>query len=278
MSRSGRSSRLFRQVLFGIAATLALAGCSGADFVLPELSDADVYRASLTVGSASSDLPKYLRTEAESRELLHRIAGRLQASAPALCQHAKAETCRINVTYSRDGEVNAYASGTNSVVVQRGLLDLLQSEDEVAAVVAHEFGHHLGRHIEEKKRNAAIGAMLAGLAAAGAAMAAGADGNDPGMTNAVGTWAGVGAQIGALSYSKYQEREADLLSAYLLARAGYDLHKAGHVWQVLAQLDKKKTSASLFDTHPAGPERIAAWEKATVEVEHSPTKLPPGKT
>ena len=278
MSRSGRSSRLFRQVLFGIAATLALAGCSGADFVLPELSDADVYRASLTVGSASSDLPKHLRTEAESRELLQRIAGRLQASAPALCQHAKAESCRINVTYSRDGEVNAYASGTNSVVVQRGLLNLLQSEDEVAAVVAHEFGHHLGRHIEEKKRNAAIGAMLAGLAAAGAAMAAGADGNDPGMTNAVGTWAGVGAQIGALSYSKYQEREADLLSAYLLARAGYDLHKAGHVWQVLAQLDKKKTSASLFDTHPAGPERIAAWEKATVEVEHSPTKLPPWKT
>ena len=278
MSRSGRSSRLFRRILFGIAATLALAGCSGADFVLPDLSDADVYRASLTVGSAPLDLPRYLRTDTASRELLQRIAGRLQASAPALCQHAKVETCRINVTYSRDGEVNAYASGINSVVVQRGLLELLQSEDEVAAVVAHEFGHHLGRHIEEKKRNAAIGAVLAGLAAAGAAMAAGADGNNPGMTNAVGTWAGVGAQIGALSYSKSQEREADLLSAYLLARADYDLHKAGHVWQVLAQLDKKKIKASLFDTHPAGPERIAAWEKAIVEVEHSPKKLPPWKT
>jgi predicted Zn-dependent protease len=262
----------------GIAATLALAGCSGADFVLPELSDADVNRASLTVSSASSDLPRYPRTEVESRELLQRIADRLQASAPPLCQHAKVKTCRINITYSNDDEVNAYASGTDSVVVQRGLLELLQSEDEVAAVVAHEFGHHLGRHIEEKKRNAAIGAILAGLAAAGGAMAAGADGNDPAMTRAVGTWAGVGAQIGALSYSKSQEREADLLSAYLLARADYDLHRAGHVWQVLAQLDKKKTKASLFDTHPAGPERMAAWEKAVVEVERSPTKLPPWKT
>jgi hypothetical protein len=66
-----------------------------------------------------------------------------------------------------------------------------------------------------------------------------------------------------------------LLSAYLLARAGYDLRKAGHVWQVLAQLDKKKAKASLFDSHPAGPERMAAWEKAIVEVEQSPTKLPP---
>jgi predicted Zn-dependent protease len=278
MSRSGQSARLFRRALFGIAATLALAGCSGADFVLPELSDADVSRASLTVGSESSNPPRHLRTEAESRQLLRRIADRLQASAPALCQHAKVKTCRINIAYSSDGEVNAYASGKDSVVVQRGLLELLQSEEEVAAVVAHEYGHHLGQHIEEKQRNAAIGAILMGLAAAGGAMAAGADGNDPGMTNAVGTWAGVGAQIGALSYSKSQEREADLLSAYLLARAGYDLHKAGHVWQVLAQLDKKKTKASLFDTHPAGPERMAAWEKAIVEVEHSPTKLPPWKS
>ncbi|MFM9841654.1 MAG: M48 family metalloprotease [Dongiaceae bacterium] len=278
MSRSGRSAGSFRRALFGIAATLALTGCSGADFVLPELSDADVNRASLTIGSASSYLPRYLRTEAESRQLLRRIADRLQASAPALCQHAKVKSCRINITYSSDGEVNAYASGKDSVVVQRGLLELLQSEEEVAAVVAHEYGHHLGRHIEEKQRNAAIGAILVGLAAAGGAMAAGADGNDPAMTNAVGTWAGVGAQIGALSYSKSQEREADLLSAYLLARAGYDLRKAGHVWQVLAQLDKKKTKASLFDTHPAGPERMAAWERAIVEVEHSPTKLPPWKS
>jgi predicted Zn-dependent protease len=97
------------------------------------------------------------------------------------------------------------------------------------------------------------------------------------MTDTVGSSMAVGAQIGALSYSKSEEREADLLSAYLLARAGYDLRKAGHVWRVLAQLDRQKAKASLFDTHPAGPERMAAWDKAIVEVEQSPTKLPPWK-
>jgi predicted Zn-dependent protease len=163
-------------------------------------------------------------------------------------------------------------------VVQRGLLELLQTEEEVAAVVAHEFGHHLGQHIEEKQRKAAIGAILAGVLAAGGAAAAGADLDDPGMAGAIGSSMGVGAAIGALSYSKSEEREADLLSAYLLARADYDLRKAGHVWQVLAQLDKKTTRSSLFDTHPAGPERMAAWDKAIVEVEHSPTKLPPWKS
>jgi hypothetical protein len=35
-----------------------------------------------------------------------------------------------------------------------------------------------------------------------------------------------------------------------------------------------ETHASMFDTHPAGPERVAAWEKAIAEVEASPNKLP----
>jgi predicted Zn-dependent protease len=265
--------------LFAAALTLALAGCSGADFVLPELTDADVSKASLTINAAAGDLPKYQRSDAEYREMLSRIARRLEASAPMLCQHAKVEACSMDLSYSSDSDVNAYATGKDTVVVQRGLLELLQSEEEVAAVVAHEFGHHLGQHIEEKRRNAAIGAILAGILVAGGAVAAGADFDDPAMTNAVGTSMGLGAQIGALSYSKSEEREADLLSAYLLARAGYDLRKAGHVWQVLAQLDKtKKTRSTLFDSHPAGPERMAAWEKAIYEVEHSPNKLPPWKT
>lgn len=278
MPRSGRSAASLCRALSAAAVILALTGCSGADFVLPELTDADISKASLTVNSAATDLPKYQRTDAEYREMLNRVAHRLQASAPALCQHAKVKDCTIDVAYSSKSEVNAYASGENSVVVQRGLLELLQSEEEVAAVVAHEYGHHLGQHIEERQRNAALGAILAGILVAGGAAAAGADFNDPSMTDAVGASMGVGAQIGALSYSKSEEREADLLSAYLLARAGYDLRKAGHVWQVLAQLDKQKTKASLFDTHPAGPERMAAWDKAVVEVEHSPTKLPPWKT
>lgn len=277
MSRSGRPAASLHQAILAAAMTLALAGCSGADFVLPELTDADISKASLTVNSAAADLPKYLRTDAEYRAMLARIAGRLQASAPALCLHAKVKDCTIDVAYSSKSEVNAYASGRNSVVVQRGLLELLQSEEEMAAVVAHEYGHHLGQHIEEKQRNAALGAILAGILAAGGAAAAGADFNDPATTDALGSSMAVGAQIGALSYSKSEEREADLLSAYLLARAGYDLRRAGHVWQVLAQLDRQKAKASLFDTHPAGPERMAAWDKAIVEVEQSPTKLPPWK-
>lgn len=256
---------------------IGLPGCTGADFALPQVSDAEVSQASLTVSSAPGNLPKFHRSDDEYWRMLQRVAARLTASAPPLCQHAKVENCTISIKYSPEDTVNAYADGENSVTVHRGLLELLQTEDEVAAVVGHEFGHHLGEHLEERRNNAIIGAVLGGLLAAGGAIAAGADPNDSAMPEAVGTGAGLGAAIGALSYSKSEEREADLLSAYLLARANYDLHKAGRTFWVLAQQNKDKVKSSMLDTHPAGPERIVAWDKAIAEVEKSPNKLPAWK-
>lgn len=265
-----------RRIVAGALLLTGLAGCAGADFQLPQVSDAEVSQASLTVSSAPGNLPKSHRSDDEYRRMLERVAARLTASAPPLCQHAKVENCTINIKYSPEDTVNAYADGDNSVTVHRGLLELLQTEDEVAAVVGHEFGHHLGEHLEERRNNALIGAVIGGLLAAGGAVAAGADGSE--SAQAAGAGVGVGAAVGALSYSKSEEREADLLSAYLLARANYDLHKAGRTFWVLAQQNKDKVKSSMLDSHPAGPERIVAWEKAITEVEQSPNKLPNWKS
>jgi predicted Zn-dependent protease len=163
--------------------------------------------------------------------------------------------------------VNAQSDDTR-IEIYRGLLQYLDSEDEVAAVVGHEMGHEIAQHLEEKRQNATIGAVLAGILMGGAMVATGYQ--DQGAMNQSMQ---LGASIGVLSFSKEEEREADLLSAYLLARADYDLRKAGRVWLVLSKMDGE-THASMFDTHPAGPERVAAWEKAIAEVEASPNKLP----
>jgi predicted Zn-dependent protease len=187
--------------------------------------------------------------------------------------------CNFYVEYSADDEVNAHAEGTNKVVVNHGLLQYLETENEVAAVLGHEFGHHIAKHIEERRTNAAIGAVIGAVIAGGAILATGAQ-NTPSQPNAVGdtvnSSAKLGAQVGALSYSKEEEREADLLSAFLLARADYDLEKAGRVWRVLATLDGD-TKSSIFSSHPSGPERMAAWEKTIVLVDNNPDQLPDWK-
>jgi predicted Zn-dependent protease len=91
--------------------------------------------------------------------------------------------------------------------------------------------------------------------------------------SAVRIGANIGATVGGLSYSKEQEREADLLAAYVLARAGIDLRRAGRMFEVLAKLDGYALS-SFKDTHPMGAERIVAWRKAVAEVDASSDKLP----
>ena len=75
-------------------------------------------------------------------------------------------------------------------------------------------------------------------------------------------------------YSKADEREADYLSAYITARAGYDLAQAAGIWAKLAGSGGSRATAGLLDTHPAGPERLAAWELAEREIAASPELLP----
>ncbi|HNB26732.1 MAG TPA: M48 family metalloprotease [Alphaproteobacteria bacterium] len=261
---------------FAALAALLLAGCAGADFKLPQFTAAEVDHAALVIEGSSASLPSNARSDAENRAMVARVASRLGENLGPLCRQSDVSPCWFDITYDQDDEVNAYAEGKNRIHVLRGLLRYLDSDEEVAAVVAHEIGHHLGNHIAEKQRNAGIGAVIGGLLM-GAAMAA--SGYDPAYDynnsggQAVQQSMQLGAQIGAISYSKSQEREADLFAAYILARAEYDLDEAGKVWVVLAKMSDK-SHASLLDTHPAGPERIVAWDKAVKEVRGSGDLLP----
>ena len=83
----------------------------------------------------------------------------------------------------------------------------------------------------------------------------------------------IGETLGGKSFSKQHETEADYIAAYILARAGYNPEAAGQLWIKLAKASGKMES-KLFDTHPAGPERLAAWEKAVDEVRMSPDLMP----
>lgn len=256
---------------------IVLAGCAGAQFRLPELTDAEIDRAALAVVTDTHGLESNGRGDAENEKLVMTAANRLRRVAPALCAHAGAESCFFDVAFVDDDLVNAQASDGQRIEIFRGLLDFLDTEDEIAAVIGHEMGHHIAAHLEEARQNASVGAVIAGLLMGGALAASGYQSSyyyDPyEAQRVIYNSMQMGAAIGVIAFSKEQEREADLISAYLLQRAGYDLHAAGQVWTVLARMDTD-TRASWLDTHPAGPERIAAWEKAIIEVEHSPDLLP----
>jgi predicted Zn-dependent protease len=153
---------------------------------------------------------------------------------------------------------NAFALPGGYVYVSRGLLALLNSEDELAGVVGHEIGHVAARHAVQRATRAAPLAVLTGLGAAVTGIVS------PALGGLVG---GIGDVAGALvlaPYSRGQEEEADRVGQELAAKAGWD---AAGLSRALRSLEReealhggKSRGMSFFATHPPLPRRVADTE------------------
>jgi predicted Zn-dependent protease len=157
--------------------------------------------------------------------------------------------------------INAMAFPGGIVVVTRGLYALLTSEDELAAVLAHEIAHVNRRHqwkvIQQQKL----------VALAGDAVTR----SDPGRSAQV--VADLGAKLIARGLDKSAEFEADRDGVVIVARAGYDSSALIAVMERLKALKSGEAdTALLFSTHPSPQDRIAALTAAaTAAVESAAT-------
>lgn len=103
-------------------------------------------------------------------------------------------------------------SGRPILAFNLGLIASVENADELAFVMGHEAAHHVLGHLGRTQQNAAVGAViLSGLVALG-----GAD------ESTVQSAEQIGASLGARTYSKDFELEADRLGTIITARAGYD--------------------------------------------------------
>jgi hypothetical protein len=113
--------------------------------------------------------------------------------------------------------------------VNRGMIEAATTEGEVAGVMAHELSHVVLRHgtaQATKAQNFQIGAL------AGAILGA-VIGGDAGRVVAQGSQFGLGAYF--LKYSREYERQADLLGAQIMARAGYDPRDLARMFETIAK-------------------------------------------
>lgn len=170
--------------------------------------------------------------------------------------------------------MNASAGPNGLIVINRGIVEYAANEEEVCLVIAHEIGHQAANHVAAGERNKAVGALIGAvlLGALGAAASYGS--YNPDLTRtAMESGADIGGAIGRLSFSKEQEREADYLAAVILYRSDIDLDKARGFLVTMARASGRKETGML-DTHPAGPERIAGWDRAVAEIRASNGRLP----
>ena len=154
----------------------------------------------------------------------------------------------------RSPEVNAFVVPGGKVVVYSGLLNLVSSEDELAAVLAHEVAHILARHAAERMTQGSVIELIRMIAYLGFG---------------IPLFSGPLQALFFLPNSRQAETEADTIGVQLAARACYDPLAAASVFRKLGLEEKKAGVAipSFLRTHPVSEDRVknitSMVEKAT---------------
>jgi len=174
------------------------------------------------------------------------VVGALVRELPANWQSTGWETALFV-----DKEPNAFALPGGKVGVNTGIFTVAHNQDQLATVIAHEIGHVVSRHHEERLTRQAgtqgalqlLGALLGSRYGEGAANAAVQGGS-------------ILAQTGfLLPGSRAQESEADVVGQQLMAKAGFDPRQAENLWQNMIAAGGSRPPEWL-STHPDPQSRL----------------------
>jgi len=172
--------------------------------------------------------------------LVEQIGRRLVAAVPArFAQPA----FRYSFDVVNLREINAFALPGGPMFLHRGMLQAARTDDEVAGVMAHELSHVILRHgtlqaakAQKFQLGAVAGQILGAIV-----------GGQKGAMIAQGSQIGLSTYF--LKYSREYEREADLLGAQLMARAGYDPRQMANMFRTIEQQGGNSGPEFLSD-HP----------------------------
>ncbi|MDH5830736.1 M48 family metallopeptidase [Luteimonas sp. M1R5S18] len=153
-------------------------------------------------------------------------------------------------------EPNAYALPGGKVGINTGLFKVAKDQDQLAAVVAHEIGHVVERHHDER--------ITRQMGAAGAVQLLGAVAGDYGQLATQG--GSMLAQTGfLLPGSRVQETEADVVGQRMMAQAGFDPRAAVGLWQNMIAAGGSRPPQWL-STHPDPQSRISELQARATQL------------
>src|SRR5919109_1778115 len=153
---------------------------------------------------------------------------------------------------------NAFATVGGHVYITRGMLAQLNSETELAGVLAHEISHISHRHVA-KQQTRALGYQILGLGAMALGATMGNADNNLGMAPV-----GVSAALATImsNYNQAAELEADESGLLMMTQASYD--PRGLVTFLRSLRTRERLTGlgyhGLLATHPETAERIAKAE------------------
>jgi beta-barrel assembly-enhancing protease len=266
MSRAARGRVARRFVAFSAVAVIA-AGCAGRLAGLAELADVDLGAAG-RIGTAA--LPIDPVTEKQiGMHIAATVAGRWPVlDDPALTEYVNLVGLTVAQQSVRPGEVefrfgvldteevNAFAAPGGYVLITRGALDIMESEAELAGLLAHEIAHIDEKQVLEEIRRSDVMQTVR---------------SESQLTGAVlDRVAGAGASLLFTGLQRGDEMAADSLALLYVAGAGYEPAALLRFIERLGSLESAAVGAAggavgrldeLRSTHPPPADRLAALRR-----------------
>lgn len=150
--------------------------------------------------------------------------------------------------------VNAFALPGGKIGVYRGIMQVAETPEQLAAVMGHEIAHVIIGHGNERVSQNIV---VQGTMVSAAIFTSG----DAVLQQNVMAALGLGAQLGVLlPFSRKHESESDLVGVDLAAKAGFDPRGAVELWQNMAKLGGEQPP-QFASTHPAHATRIRDLNK-----------------
>src|ERR687898_252328 len=180
-----------------------------------------------------------------------RVGERLAASVPSQFRHPEFDYY-FKVVNARD--INAFALPGGPMYVNRGMIEAARTEGEMAGVMAHEISHVALRHGTAQATSGqkwAIGSAIGQIA--GAILGGG-------LGQVLSTGSQIGAGLKMMQYGRDYERQADLLGAQIMARAGYDPRQMANMFRTI-QAQGGSRGPEWMSSHPDPGNRYASINK-----------------
>lgn len=166
-----------------------------------------------------------------------------------------ASTTRYHVDYRfrylDDPTVNAFSAPNGFIYVTRGLMEIIESDDELAMVVAHEMAHIERKHAVVRYKQALALALIGSIFVA----------NSDSSQEAVMTT--VAVELIMKGFSREQENEADEMAVSHLKRTGLDWTAYQTLFGRFIDLRERRVLVleAIFGTHPKAETRIENLDK-----------------
>ncbi|MCC6546015.1 M48 family metalloprotease [Candidatus Sumerlaeota bacterium] len=245
--------------LFLIIAAFVVASTGCATFRSVEMGTANLAFSAKDESNIGTEYSQQLAKEYQFvndeyvQNWVRNLGAKLVAASPECPQ-----TFTFNVTTSQ--EVNAFAIPGGFCYVNAGLINVADTEAEVAAVVGHEINHVTQRH-GMRSMQRALGLDIVNQIA----------NIDPRSAAAAQVIAGPTGLVAMRSFGRQDEREADFYGVDAMYKAGYDPRFAVIFFEKLRAGERSGSSlfARALSTHPATQERIDNINKQIAKYDFS---------